>query len=99
MHFRIKSVQAVSSTLAIAAAANSVMSPFHLDTSTTLWISTDLLGLLLVTYVLYYTFDWCFRKHMPPGPKGLPIIGNRHQLPPSKPWIAFSELNRLYGAF
>ncbi|KAI0050340.1 cytochrome P450 [Auriscalpium vulgare] len=35
---------------------------------------------------------------MPPGPKGLPWIGNRSQLPASKPWRKFTEWNKQYGS-
>jgi hypothetical protein len=34
---------------------------------------------------------------MPPGPLGLPWIGNRHQMPALKPWRKFVEWNREYG--
>ncbi|KAF8153046.1 cytochrome P450 [Crassisporium funariophilum] len=34
---------------------------------------------------------------MPPGPLGLPFIGNRHQLPANKPWRKFAEWSKQYG--
>ncbi|EKM78384.1 hypothetical protein AGABI1DRAFT_41945 [Agaricus bisporus var. burnettii JB137-S8] len=34
---------------------------------------------------------------MPPGPLGLPWIGNRSQVPSFKPWIKFAEWNKEYG--
>ncbi|KIJ63674.1 hypothetical protein HYDPIDRAFT_175981 [Hydnomerulius pinastri MD-312] len=34
---------------------------------------------------------------MPPGPLGLPWIGNRYQMPALKPWRKFAEWNRQYG--
>ncbi|OBZ66931.1 3-hydroxyphenylacetate 6-hydroxylase [Grifola frondosa] len=34
---------------------------------------------------------------MPPGPRGLPFIGNKHQVPSIKPWRQFAEWNRQYG--
>ena len=39
------------------------------------------------------------RKKMPPGPLGLPFIGNSYSIPNVKPWRAFTELNAAYGAF
>ncbi|KAG2008249.1 cytochrome P450 [Coprinopsis cinerea AmutBmut pab1-1] len=33
----------------------------------------------------------------PPGPKGLPVIGNLTQLPQHKPWLVYKEWGRTYG--
>ncbi|KAJ8521498.1 hypothetical protein ONZ45_g1791 [Pleurotus djamor] len=37
------------------------------------------------------------RNAMPPGPLGLPFIGNTYQMPKSKPWRKFQAWNREYG--
>ena len=38
------------------------------------------------------------KQNMPPGPRGLPFIGNKHQVPSIKPWHKFAEWNKKYGA-
>ncbi|KAH6899265.1 O-methylsterigmatocystin oxidoreductase [Coprinopsis sp. MPI-PUGE-AT-0042] len=34
---------------------------------------------------------------LPPGPRGLPLLGNVFQLPSEKPWKAYSEWSKVYG--
>ncbi|KAF5325314.1 hypothetical protein D9619_009793 [Psilocybe cf. subviscida] len=50
-------------------------------------------------YAIHYVFNWYkLRRTMPPGPLGLPWLGNRHELPAIKPWKKFAEWNALYGS-
>jgi hypothetical protein len=37
------------------------------------------------------------RRQMPPGPSGIPILGNALQIPVSMPWYRFTELSKEYG--
>ncbi|KAF9489406.1 cytochrome P450 [Pleurotus eryngii] len=34
---------------------------------------------------------------LPPGPKGLPLVGNVADLPRSQPWLGFAEFEKKYG--
>jgi len=34
----------------------------------------------------------------PPGPKGLPLLGNIVDIPQSQPWDTFSKWGEIYGA-
>ena len=39
------------------------------------------------------------RKHgaLPPGPRGLPLLGNALQIPRAHSWLAFTEWAQTYG--
>lgn len=62
-----------------------------------------LLLLLLFLLALPLIFSLVPRRskieqiHLPPGPKGLPLIGNLHKFDPSKPHIYFDKLAKIYG--
>lgn len=64
---------------------------------------SDRVPLLLAcicAYILYELTNWLAirrKKRMPPGPVGLPWIGNRNQVPVIKPWRKFKEWNKQYG--
>ncbi|XP_074282510.1 cytochrome P450 83B1-like [Silene latifolia] len=61
-----------------------------------------LLCFILITIFLIFRLSKCWRKsspqfRLPPGPKGLPLIGNLHQFDPLKPHICLAKLGKIYG--
>lgn len=37
------------------------------------------------------------RAKLPPGPPGIPLIGNALQIPNHTPWVYYTELSKKYG--
>lgn len=60
---------------------------------------SNLLKLFSLTIVVKYIHYLYFQtRYWPPGPRGIPILGNIFQLP-KLPWYKFTEWKAQYGAF
>lgn len=55
------------------------------------------LSLLVAIPVVTLIRDIYLWYRMPPGPTPLPFLGNKFQLPKTKPWIQFQEWSKTYG--
>ncbi|PBK95975.1 cytochrome P450 [Armillaria gallica] len=56
-----------------------------------LWLPF-LIILIVICIIRRYTFS-----RLPPGPRGLPIVGNILDMPATKPWLTFARWSELYG--
>jgi len=61
------------------------------------WNISDFVVSVLFCYVAY---RWVASRRLaplPPGPKGLPVLGNSYQIPAHKQWLRFDEWIKEYG--
>ncbi|CCM03828.1 uncharacterized protein FIBRA_05977 [Fibroporia radiculosa] len=57
------------------------------------------LFILLVACVLLLYVKSLSQKRLPPGPRGLPLIGNALQVPAGREWATFAAWAQMYGDF
>ncbi len=57
----------------------------------------DIVAFIALVYTLYRLLSSKPKHHLPPGPKGLPIIGNIHDIPEKFEWATYRELSRQFG--
>lgn len=57
----------------------------------------DLSFTLLGIYLLKRILSSCYSTPLPPGPKGLPIIGNVLEMPSSQEWKTFARWGKQWG--
>ena len=59
----------------------------------------SLASVILGCAALVRLAQWRSRSQLPPGPKGLPIVGNLFDLASTHLWEQFGAWGREYGAF
>jgi len=57
---------------------------------------TFLGGAAIILAFISYRY-YAFRRRLPPGPVGLPLVGNLLEMPKSHPWLTHTELHKKYG--
>lgn len=75
------------------------LSSFHLPSLDDVWqlattqVGVAILGLVAILVVRYVRSPW---RHVPPGPRGLPFIGNALELQ-DKSWLFRQECKQKYS--
>lgn len=54
-------------------------------------------GALLLSWIVQHLLKPA--QHLPPGPKGLPIVGSLFDINNERPWITYGQWSREYGMF
>jgi len=67
-----------------------------MDSYSTLFLGV---GLIISTFVYLGRQEKGSSAPLPPGPKGLPFLGNVADLPQTQPWITFSKFGEKYGEY
>ncbi|TFK48071.1 cytochrome P450 [Heliocybe sulcata] len=64
-----------------------------------LWSDAAVTGALITfaVFLIYHRSHGSPQLHLPPGPKGLPIIGNFFDLPSGPQWLIFDKWLKQYG--
>lgn len=62
----------------------------------TTYLVVDVLAVAVATWLVLKMLRKN-NQHFPPGPKGLPIVGNVLDMPSSQEWVTYSQWNDRWG--
>ena len=65
----------------------------HIITPTYVFIFSQ----LFIVFVVQHLIRKRWRKGLPPGPSGIPLLGNVYDIPQEAPWIAYRDLAAKHG--
>lgn len=60
-------------------------------------LTAELAFVLLSLLIIKAFFLKAKTPRLPPGPKGLPLVGNILDMPSEKEWLTFAKWGELYG--
>ena len=61
------------------------------------YIAIGVVALLTLALYAFSRPRSAAKATLPPGPKGLPLLGNLLDMPSRTPWIKFAEWSKVYG--
>jgi len=62
-----------------------------------MWRKLDIATVLVSLIVFLLVRGFMRRRKLPPGPRGLPFLGNLLEMPREQGWIKFTEWSNEYG--
>jgi hypothetical protein len=63
--------------------------------NSTIVLASGLVGFCVWLYIVFVKKP--VPAPYPPGPKGLPLLGNITDIPQTQPWVTFSKWGETYG--